>query len=68
MITWMLPRFSASFGNISSPRLFACSFSMRLMIRFRNLGGRPPISSSAVSDRYHNSSVFNWLNSAMDSR
>ena len=47
-MTWMSPLLLASFGNISSPRLFACSFSMRFMLRLRSLGGRPPISSSAA--------------------
>ena len=67
-MTGTSPLCSTSFGNISSPRLFACSFSMRFMTRLRSLGGMPPSSSSAVSARYHNSSVFIWLNSAMDSR
>ena len=62
------PRCSTSFGNISSPRLFARSFSMRFVTRWRHLEGRLPSNSSDSSARYHNSSVFSWLNSAMDSR
>ena len=67
-MTGMSPLCSTSFGNISSPRLFACSFSMRFRTRLRSSGGRPAISSSADSARYHSSRVFSWLNSAIDSR
>ena len=67
-MTGMSPLCSTSFGNISSPRLFARSFSMRCRPRLRSFGGRPAISSSALSARYHNSSDFSSLNSAIDSR
>ena len=67
-MTGTSPLCSASFGKSSSPRLFACSFWMRLTIRFRKAGGSPAISSSAVIIRYQSSSVFISLNSAIDSR
>ena len=67
-MTGVSPLCSTSFGNISSPRLFARSFSMRLTSFVRSFGGMLARSSSTPSAWYHNSSVFNWLNSAMDSR
>ena len=69
MITGMPPLRSTSFGNISSPRLFACSFSTRFMNRLRRPGSfRPSNRSFAHIAWYHNSRVFIRLNSAMDSR
>ncbi len=67
-MTGISPLCSTSFGNISSPRLFACSFSMRLTSRLRRSGGSSARSSAAVIIRYHSSSVFISLSSAIDSR
>ena len=68
-MTGISPLCSASFGKISSATLFARSFCMRFMARLRKSGSlMPATSSSAPSDRYQSSSVFIWLNSAMDSR
>ena len=68
-MTGISPLCSTSFGKMSSAMLFARSFCRRLMARLRRAGSlMPATSSSAPSAWYHSSSVFIWLNSAMDSR
>ena len=68
-MTGISPLCSTSFGKISSATLFARSFCRRLMARLRSSGSLMlATSSSAPIDWYHSSSVFIWLNSAMDSR
>ena len=60
---------SASFGKMSSAMLFARSFCRRLRACARNAESlMPATNSSAGSARYHSSSVFSSLNSAIDSR
>ena len=68
-MTGISPLCSTSFGKMSSATLFARSFCRRLRPRSRSAGSLMPATrSSAHSAWYHSSSVFIWLNSAMDSR
>ena len=63
------PLCSTSFGKMSSAMLLARSFCMRFSARSRRAGSLMlATSSSPHMPWYHSSSVFSWLNSAIDSR
>ncbi len=68
LMTALSPLCSASFGNISSPRLFAVSLSMRFSARRRRSSGRSAMSASTGRDWCHSSSVLSWESSDMNSR
>ncbi len=68
-MTGASPLCSTSFGKMSSATLFSLSFCTRFMALARKTGSSMLASSSSEpSARYHSSSVFSSLNSAMDSR
>ena len=69
-MTGISPLCSTSFGKMSSAMLFARSFWRRFRTRLRKLGvldARHQLVRPQIA-WYHSSSVFIWLNSAIDSR